>query len=421
MALNITYPDSINVGSFISLRWSNTFGDTYFTINRQINNNLNWVGTNYPVNSNLTRYGEQMEATWERVRYRITGMPSGAVSTTGWITVVGGVDPDPGGGDPPDPPPATPTLTVPTQVEHGETFTVSWQTYLIGTTFEVGRSVNGGSYSTLSTAQTGGSYTDTALSSWTSVKYRVRAKKDNETSSYGYSIEIPVVVPLPKPTVPTISMPSSITANTGFTLSWSGGNGGTFYIDRSINGGAYSVLLENASNTSRTETPSSSWTSVKYRIRAFLNSQYSGYAYTNTISVKAQTPTVSTSPRIMHRNTYEVNWSSATTGAKYTVDRSVNGGSYTRLFTDTTTTSITESPLDTWTSVRYAVIANHGGANSSWGYSSNMAVDPFFPKLKVMQGGSVKTGIAGWVLVGGVLKRVKDIWIMTGGVLKKLS
>lgn len=409
----LNYPSTVSAGNTITISWTQERNTTY-SIRRQVNlATANWQNINTPI---LNSYSETAQASWYQVKYHVSGMDNNGFldsGETGWITVTGGTPP-------PEPPP-TPTLTVPTQVEHGDTFTVSWGTYLIGTTFEVGRSVNGGSYSTLSTAQTGASYSDTALSSWTSVKYRVKATKGSETSGYGYSIDIPVVVPVPKPTVPTISMPSSITANTGFTLSWSGGNGGTFYIDRSINGGAYSVVLENTSSTSKTETPTSSWLNVKYRIRAFLNGYFSDFAYTNTISVKAQTPTVSTSPRIMHRNNFTVSWSNATTGSVYTVERSVNGGSYSTLLTNTTTKSRTETPLDTWTSVRYRVTANHGGANSDVGYSPTMPVDLFFPKLKVMQGGGVKTGIAGWVMVDGTVRRIKEMWVMVDGVLKKLQ
>ncbi len=354
----LNYPSTVSAGNTITISWTQKRFTTY-SITRQVNlTTANWQDINAPV---LNSYSETAQATWYQVRYHVSGMNTNTgfldSGETGWITVTGGT--------PPPPLLDTPELAVPTQVEHGETFTVLWGVYPVGTSFEVGRSVNGGTYSTLSAAQTGTSYSDTALTSWTSVKYRVRATKGTETTSYGYSISIPVVPPLAEPTVPTISMPSSITANTSFTLSWSGGNGGTFYIDRSINGGAYSSILANTSNTSRIETPTSSWLNVRYRIRAYLNGQFSDYAYTNIASIPVQTPTVSIPSKIMHRNDFTVSWSSATTSAKYNVERSINGGSYSRLLTNTTTTSRTETPLDTWTSIRYRVNGNLGGLDSS--------------------------------------------------------
>lgn len=200
MPLNVTYPSSVNVGRIIMLGWSNTFNDDYFTVSRQINNNLTWQGAPFPIGSNLTRYSEEAESTWTRVRYRISGFPSATIVTTGWITVVGGTDPDP---DPdPDPILTTPTVLVPQSVTPGVSFQINWSD-LNGTTaeYDIEESVNGGTYQRIASNWGSKSYSRTASSAWNVVKYRVRAIRNMQTSAWGYSADIIVEKIFPKMSV----------------------------------------------------------------------------------------------------------------------------------------------------------------------------------------------------------------------------
>lgn len=202
MPLNVTYPSSVNVGAFINLRWSNTFNDDYFTVSRQINNNLTWQGAPFPIGSNLTRYSEEAESTWTRVRYRISGFPSATIVTTGWITVVGGTDPG-GPGDPdPDPPLSVPTVLTPQSVTPNVSFNINWSD-LNGTTatYDIEESVNGGNYQRIASNWGSKSYSRTPSSSWNVVKYRVRAIRNAQTSAWGYSADIIVETIFPKMSV----------------------------------------------------------------------------------------------------------------------------------------------------------------------------------------------------------------------------
>ena len=204
MALNLTYPTSVNVGFIIAVGWSNTYGDSYFTVSRQINNNTTWQGAPYPPGSNLTSYSEQIEDTWERVRYRVSGLPSGAISTTDWITVVGGTDPgDPGDPDPdPTLPPSAPTVLTPYSVTPNISFNINW-TDTNGTTveYDIEESVNGGTYQRIASSWLSKSYSRTPSSAWDVVKYRVRAIRNMQTSAWAYSSDILVEAIFPKMSV----------------------------------------------------------------------------------------------------------------------------------------------------------------------------------------------------------------------------
>ena len=203
MPLNISYPTSVNVGALITLGWSNTFGDNYFTVNKQVNYSPDWLGTIFPIGSNLTRYSEQAESTWERVRYRVVGFPSGTIVTTDWITVVGGEDPDPGGGDPgdPDPPLSTPTILVPETVPPQTSFEIHWSDSNVGATYELEEEVNNGIWQSLNTNITSKIYFRRALSTWNNVRYRVRAKKGSQTTAWAYSPMISIKSIFPKMSV----------------------------------------------------------------------------------------------------------------------------------------------------------------------------------------------------------------------------
>ncbi len=203
MALNVIYPNSVNVGALINLKWSNTFNDDFFNVSKQINNNYTWQETSYPIDSNLTRFGDTADASWERVRYRIVGMPSGAESITDWITVVGGEDPgDPGDPGDPDPPLFTPTVLTPQSFTPGVSFQINW-TDLNGTTaeYDIEESVNGGTYQRIASNWPSKSYSRTPSSAWNVVKYRVRAIKNMQMSAWGYSADIIVETTFPKMSV----------------------------------------------------------------------------------------------------------------------------------------------------------------------------------------------------------------------------
>ena len=207
MALNITYPTSVHVGFIIAVGWSNTYDDSSFVVSRQTNNNTTWQGVPHSPDSVLTSYSEEIEATWERIRYRVSGLPSGTISTTNWITVVGGTDPgstNPGGPGDLDPTPIlfVPTVLTPQSVTPNISFNINW-TDTNGTTveYDIEESVNGGTYQIIVSNWLSKSYSRIPSSEWNVVKYRVRAIGGVLTSAWGYSADILVETIFPKMSV----------------------------------------------------------------------------------------------------------------------------------------------------------------------------------------------------------------------------
>lgn len=83
----------------------------------------------------------------------------------------------------PTPPPTPSSITVPSTVKVGESFTVSWSSSSGATRYYLERSINGGSYTQVYSGSSR-SYSDTALASWYTVRYRVRAYNSDGYSSY---------------------------------------------------------------------------------------------------------------------------------------------------------------------------------------------------------------------------------------------
>ncbi|MDU5083558.1 MAG: hypothetical protein E6231_20035, partial [Bacillota bacterium] len=81
-------------------------------------------------------------------------------------------------------PPDTPSsITVPSIIEGGKSFTVSWGTSSGATAYYLERSVNGGTYTSIYSGSSR-SYTDTITKGWNTVAYRVRSHNSDGFSGY---------------------------------------------------------------------------------------------------------------------------------------------------------------------------------------------------------------------------------------------
>lgn len=79
----------------------------------------------------------------------------------------------------------------PSEVKEGESISISWGTSTYATIYYLQRSINGGSYTNIYNG-TRRSYSDTVLSTWNTVSYRVRGYNEDGYSSYRTSSSITV-------------------------------------------------------------------------------------------------------------------------------------------------------------------------------------------------------------------------------------
>ena len=120
-------------------------------------------------------------------------------------------------------------------VSAGENISVAWSTVTGADSYDLQRSVDGAEYATISSGTTSTIYTDTANSTWSTVRYRVRSVSGSSYSDWAESILITV-----QQSATTITAPESINVpelNSGTTASvtWSEApNASGYILDRSI-------------------------------------------------------------------------------------------------------------------------------------------------------------------------------------------
>lgn len=174
--------------------------------------------------------------------------------------------------------PATPgSISVPVGIQGGGSVKVSWaastdaENNLEG--YKLERSTDGGS--TWTQIYQGGetSYTNTVAFGTESVMYRVRAY-DAEGLHSGYRTSGQVqVVNNHAPAAPNgINVPTAVNAGRPLVITWgtstdADGDTVTYYLERRIDGGDWSVVCVGSSQT-YTDTVVKGWTSVVYRVRA---------------------------------------------------------------------------------------------------------------------------------------------------------
>lgn len=217
-------------------------------------------------------------------------------------------------------PPAS--ITVPTSpVPSSAAIAVSWSSVSGAESYQLQRSANGGSWQTVYTGS-GTSYSDVA-GNWTQVQYRVASVTMGITSGYATST---VVTVLPY-VVDSFTAPSQVMQGQNIPLSWTASAAANTYIlQRSVNGGGWTQIYSGG-NTSYTDTPSGSWATVQYRVKAGANGSYGAYATSASIPViSASALVISGTDGDLGTLTSDVPYTvSSDTGNPITLERYVNG------------------------------------------------------------------------------------------------
>lgn len=114
---------------------------------------------------------------------------------------------------------------------------------------------------------------------------------------------------------------------------------------------------------------------------------------------------------------FSITWASSSRSDYYELERSVDGGSYTRIYRGTSR-SYSDTALDNWNTVRYRVRAGNDGGNSSYRESDIITIIPF-PRLGLKINGVLKESDMVWVKVNGQLREIDSIYTKINGALKE--
>lgn len=116
---------------------------------------------------------------------------------------------------------------------------------------------------------------------------------------------------------------------------------------------------------------------------------------------------------------FSISWWQVMNADKYELERSVNGGSYTKIH-DTVSTSILDIALATWNTVQYRVRSKNVDGYSAYAYS-NVAKITHFPEMELRINGALKTSDMGWVKVNGALREIENMWVKINGIVKEVK
>ncbi|MCD8381463.1 MAG: SH3 domain-containing protein [Clostridiales bacterium] len=254
-----------------------------------------------------------------------------------------------------------PSLTSATASSSG--ITVKWGAVTGAKGYLVYRKVSGGSWSRIATISSSStvSYTDKEnLISGTTYIYTVRAVNGSYLSYYSTS-GISAKATITTTTLSTPVLTSASNATSGITVKWGAVSNATKYrVYRKVSGGSWSTLTT-ITGTSYTDTTASSGTTYIYTVRAINDSNISGYDSTGVTCIRLTNPSLTSATASSSGIT--VKWG-AVTGAKgYLVYRKVSGGSWSRIATisSSSTVSYTDKEnLISGTTYIYTVRAVNG-------------------------------------------------------------
>lgn len=164
------------------------------------------------------------------------------------------------------------------------------------------------------------------------------------------------------PAPSNINVPSSVIATQSIAISWSTSSGADSYkLERQVNGGSWKTVYTGA-NTSYTDTAQTGWSSVVYRVSAGISGVYGDTTQSSTVTITTPaTPSSITVPgSAMIGQTFAVSWEAVDGADTYKLERRVNSGSWTTVYTGPGL-SFTNTAQTGWTSVQYRVSAGIDG------------------------------------------------------------
>jgi len=170
------------------------------------------------------------------------------------------------------------------------------------------------------------------VSGHTTGTYNYRGRACNTNGCGPWSATVTTSVELPPGSSPSLSGPSQSYSGS-YSLSWTAIGGATQYIlEESANGGTWTVMQN---------TAALSWSasgklagSFAYRAKACNPAGCSGYSATTTVTV-TYPPTAAatvTAPSSSVTGSFSVSWTAVATATSYTLQKNVNGGTWTTLY-----------------------------------------------------------------------------------------
>lgn len=192
------------------------------------------------------------------------------------------------------------------------------------------------------------------------------------------------------PTTPsTITVPSSIMGGSTITVSWgtstdADGNLAGYIVERSTNGGSSWSQIYQGTGTSTTNNVAFGTETVMYRVKAYdTEGEESSYRTSSQVTVINNTapsapPAISVPTDVKGGGTLVITWSASSDSENnisgYELERSVDGGGFSQIYSGTALT-YTDTITKGWNTVAYRVRAKDPYTTSGYTTSATRTVD----------------------------------------------
>ena len=299
-----TAPTSdVTAGSSVTVRWGATssWGNPTSGSNYRLQvryNGGSWSDVATTGTTASRAYTISSTSSYNTVQFRVRAESGGGNSSYVYTSTVDIVPGQP------------PSISYPSSVTAGDNISVSWEAGPGAYTYQLQRRYRNtdGTYTSWSTVYTGSSRSATVATAsnkgYTDVQFRVRAEKSNgKASSYREGSTATLVKSPSAPgafTAPTsaVAAGSTVTVKWGATSYWGHpASNNNYRLEVSYNDGSYSLVANTGTATSRDHTipTNTSYSTIRYRVRAESGGRASGWVYSNTLIIEHPV-TISASP-----------------------------------------------------------------------------------------------------------------------------
>jgi hypothetical protein len=282
----ISVPATVAAGQTVNISWSSSTDPEGTTVGYKLERKVNGGSYTQIYAGSALSYSDTINVAWSTVQWRVKAYDEGSIessySESAEKSVADNTAPSVPG-----------NFTYPSSIHGGDGITLSWNASTDpegnAVTYKAERNIDGAGFVQVYSG-TAVTTTDTVPANTDTVQYRVKAV-DSVNAESGYATgNLVTVINNKAPTVPaSITVPATVYAGVPFTVSWGSstdpeGDTVTYYLERQINGEAWTSVYNSSTVLSTSQTPGSDWTSVLYRVKASDGSLESAYKTQDTAS-----------------------------------------------------------------------------------------------------------------------------------------
>ena len=258
-------------------------------------------------------------------------------------------------------------------------YTVSWNTTTGASSYTLQRQLNGGGWATIQNTNAS-SKAESGLGNGT-YGYRVRGCSTVGCSSYSTVKTTNVAI---APSVPSsISVNPTTSYTGGHSVSWAAASGSVsgYQLYRKLGSGSYALVYSGGSTSHAASSLAAG--SYTYRVRSYKTigsyTNYSGYRTGSAVSISTPNVPSLSLPSSDSDGSYSVSWGNSAGANSYNLQRALNGGSWSTIYSGASTSRSESSIFDGQYAYRVRACGTVGCSSYSAVKNIDVTVRPTVP------------------------------------------